>query len=170
MELLKVLSERFKKYPHRHLDVDLESYLEAIKPYEKRIAAMEETGGEADLYVIDEGWFIIDSSKETPSQRVNTCYDEVARLKRKKFPPEVSAIRMAEKMGIKMLDETLYQQLQSFEPHDQKTSSWVQTPDEVRELGGALFGDYRYGRVFFYHNGADSYYSNRGFRGFIKIK
>jgi hypothetical protein len=77
---------------------------------------------------------------------------------------------MAEEMGIKLLDEVLYQDLQSFEPHDLKTSSWILTPGGMREKGGALFGDYRYGRVFYYHNGADSYYSNRGFRGYIQIK
>jgi len=170
MDLTKHLAERFLKNTHRHKGTLLEDYLAAITPFEKQIHAMEETGGEPDLYVIKESWFIIDSSKETPSLRVNTCYDEAARLKRKKFPPETSALKMAEEMGIKLLDEVLYQDLQSFEPHDLKTSSWILTPGGMREKGGALFGDYRYGRVFYYHNGADSYYSNRGFRGYIQIK
>jgi len=170
MDHNKRLAERFLKNTHRHPGIVLEDYLAAITPFEKQVLAMEETGGEPDLYVIKESWFIIDSSKETPSQRVNTCYDEAARLSRKKFPPEASALKMAEEMGIKLLDEVLYQNLQSFEPHDLKTSSWVLTPGGMREKGGALFGDYRYGRVFYYHNGADSYYSNRGFRGYIQIK
>lgn len=170
MDLKKILTDRFNQYEYRHQGIPLEDYLEAIFPYEQKIHLMEETGGEPDLYLIDDAWFIIDSAKETPIKRVNTCYDEEARLSRKKFPPEFSALGMAEKMGINLLDETLYQHLQTFEPHDQKTSSWVLTPEEVRNLGGALFGDYRYGRVFFYHNGADSYYSNRGFRAYIKIK
>lgn len=170
MDHIKILTERFLKNTHRHPGIELEDYLAAINLFEKRILAMEETGGEPDLYVIKASWFIIDSSKESPSKRVNTCYDEVARLNRKKFPPDASAIGMAEKMGIKLLDEVLYQDLQAFEPHDLKTSSWILTPEDMREKGGALFGDYRYGRVFYYHNGADSYYSNRGFRGYIQIK
>lgn len=170
MSLDRLLEARFNQNPHRHQGIDCDTYLKLVTLHQAKVEWMEKTGGEPDLYVLDTGWYIIDSSKESPSKRKNLCYDKAARLSRKKFPPESSVIETAEAMGINVCDEALYQALQSFEPHDLKTSSWVLTPEEVRELGGALFGDYRYGRVFFYHNGADSYYSSRGFRGYIKIK
>jgi hypothetical protein len=169
-KLEEVLKNRFKTHIHRHPNVSFEEYWTTLSPQLSTLIKMEETGGEPDLYVIDGNWVIIDGTTETPSKRKNLCYDQKARLERKKFPPESSALEMAASMGIQMLDEALYHLLQTYEPHDIKTSSWIQTPEPVRTLGGALFGDTRYGRTFIYHNGADSYYSSRGFRGYIKIK
>jgi hypothetical protein len=170
MELLTILKTRFKQNPHRHPGVTWENYHQHLIPYWVQIEKMEVTGGEPDLYVIEEAWMIIDSSKETPKGRINSCYDKEARLKRKKFPPNSSALEMADSMGIRLCDEKVYGELSTFEVHDEKTSSWILTPEPIRALGGALFADARYGRTFTYHNGADSYYSTRGFRGMIKIK
>jgi hypothetical protein len=170
MELLTLLKNRFNENPHRHPGLTWEACQTQITPYLEAINNMEETGGEPDLYVIKDTWVIIDSSKETPKGRLNACYDKEARLNRKKFPSETSALEMADAMGISLCDEKVYGQLQTFEVHDEKTSSWILTPEPIRALGGALFADARYGRTFTYHNGADSYYSTRGFRGMIQIK
>jgi hypothetical protein len=170
-QLFDHLMERFQKNKVRHINVLWEEYKKKIDHHSilNSIYAMEETGGEPDLVVIDNTWYIIDCSKETPKGRVSICYDEEARLKRKNVPPKDSAIGIASKIGITLLDEKLYRLLQEIEPFDTKTSSWIMTPSEIRVLGGALFADRRYNQVFVYHNGADSYYSVRGFRGYIKL-
>lgn len=133
---------------------------------------MEETGGEPCVTGWDQSSGAItftDCSRETPAGRRNLCYDQEAREGRKKNKPEGSAAEMAESMGIQLLTEEQYQALQKLGSFDTKTSSWLQTPEPVRRLGGAIFGDRRYDRVFVYHNGADSYYGVRGFRGWIRI-
>ena len=133
---------------------------------------MEETGGEPCVTGWDQNNGAItfaDCSRETPAGRRNLCYDEEAREGRKKNKPEGSAVEMAESMGIQLLTEEQYQDLQMLGSFDTKTSSWLQTPESVRRLGGAVFGDRRYDRVFVYHNGADSYYGVRGFRGGLKV-
>ena len=133
---------------------------------------MEITGGEPDLVQFDKKrgeYLFFDCAKETPKERRSLCYDEQALEDRKEHKPKDSAQGMAAAMGIQILDEEQYRYLQSLEPVDLKTSSWIQTPDSIRKLGGALFCDRRYDHVFTYHNGAISYYAVRGFRGFIKI-
>lgn len=114
-------------------------------------------------------YIFCDCSKESPKGRRSVCYDREALEKRKKHKPENSAVDMARDMGIELLTEEQYRKLQELEPFDTKTSSWIQTPADIRAKGGALFCDYRYGHVFVYHNGADSYYSSRGFRGLLRV-
>ena len=133
---------------------------------------MERTGGEPDVVGYDEAsdeYIFVDCSKETPKERRKVCYDRAALEARKKHKPENSAIDMAKELGIELLTEEEYRYLQTLGEFDLKTSSWIQTPAEIRELGGALFCDRRYNHVFVYHNGADSYYSVRGFRGSLKV-
>lgn len=171
-ELLNILKNRFQKNIHRHPNMlwnDVLMMLSNKERFIETIIKMEETGGEPDVLVINSKPFYIDMSKETPEKRRNVCYDEVARLSRKKFPPETSAEAFAKSIGIKLLDESMYKAIQAIEPLDLKTSSWIQTPQEIRYLGGALFGDCRYHHTFIYHNGADSYYGVRGFRGYIEL-
>jgi Protein of unknown function (DUF4256) len=133
---------------------------------------MEKTGGEPDVISFDKkaGEYIFcDCAAETPKGRRSVCYDHEALESRKEHKPANSAVQMAEDMVIELLNEEQYRQLQQFGTFDTKTSSWLETPVEVRKLGGALFGDYRFGRVFVYHNGAESYYGVRGFRGLLRI-
>jgi hypothetical protein len=136
------------------------------------LCEMDRTGGEPDVV----GWdrssgqlLFMDCSPETPKGRRSLCYDETGLRSRKEHPPQGSAVEMAQAMGVDLLSEAQYHHLQTLGPVDQKTSSWLQTPVEVRELGGALFGDFRYGRTFIYHNGADSYFGVRGFRGMLAV-
>ena len=131
---------------------------------------MEQSGGEPAIARIDGRWAAVDCSDESPIGRRACCYDEAARLARKKNAPLTSAESLAEQIGITLLTEAQYRQLQAVKPIDRKTSSWLQTPAPIREKGGALFGDNRYETVFCYHNGADSYYSARGFRGLYWIE
>lgn len=133
---------------------------------------MERTGGEPDVVGMDEKTgevIFFDCSPESPAGRRSTCYDQQALDARKANKPETSAMQMAEEMGITLLDEEEYHLLQSLGEFDLKTSSWLKTPANVRKLGGAIFGDRRYDRVFIYHNGADSYYGARGFRASVKV-
>lgn len=172
-ELINILKKRFEKHAYRHPGVTWDDVLHVISQNDQLLKAlehMENTGGEPDVMTYQNHIIYVDFSKETPKGRTSTCYDEEARLSRKKFPPETSAMFMAEKMGITLCDEQMYQAIQHIEPLDLKTSSWILTPQKERELGGALFGDRRYDRTFIYHNGADSYYGVRGFRGYIIIK
>lgn len=136
------------------------------------LAQMEESGGEPDVVGTDEATgeiMFFDCAPESPKGRRSLCYDRAAHDKRKEHKPIGSAMEWAERMGVKMLSETEYLRLQKLGSFDTKTSSWVLTPPEMRKLGGALFGDTRYGRVFFYHNGAESYYSSRGFRACLRV-
>lgn len=168
--LFKVLKQRFEKHMHRHQNIKWDDVLTHLS--EEHIFAiyhMELTGGQPDVVCFDDQLFFIDMAKETPKDRRSICYDEKARLERKKFPPKTSALEMAKEMKIEVLDEDMYQKVQHIEDIDLKTSSWLKTPEDIRYLGGALYGDKRYKRTFIYHNGAESYYGVRGFRGYIKI-
>jgi len=133
---------------------------------------MEETGGEPDVVAYNkktDEYTFFDCSEESPKGRRSICYDHKALESRKEHKPKNSAINMASEIGIDILSETQYRELQKLGHFDTKTSSWIETPDDIRKLGGAIFGDWRYGTVFIYHNGAESYYSARGFRGYLKV-
>lgn len=170
--LLQTLKTRFDKFSNRHKAVKWE---ELQKRLEKKpdtlwtIEQMEASGGEPDLVIFDGAWFYADCSAESPKDRRSLCYDRASLDARKENKPSGSALEMAEEIGIGLLSEAQYRALQEFGPFDTKTSSWIETPPSVREKDGALFGDFRYGQTFIYHNGASSYYAARGFRGAIKI-
>lgn len=170
--MIETLKERFEKNMNRHPDIawdQVETRLRENPEVMEKLRKMEETGGQPDVIGTDEnGKFIFcDCSPETPAGRRSLCYDDEALRKRTKNPPASSAMHQANEMGIELLDEELYKRLQQLGQFDLKTSSWIATPEEFRKLGGALFAERRYGRVFFFHNGADSYYSVRGWRGFV---
>ncbi|HSI68570.1 MAG TPA: DUF4256 domain-containing protein [Planococcus sp. (in: firmicutes)] len=173
--LLGTLQARFEKNMERFGNVDwndVQAKLEAQPAKLWSLHEMERTGGEPDLVEFDKEkneFVFYDCAAETPKGRRSLCYDREALESRKKFKPENSALDLAAAMGIEMLSEEQYRQLQTRGIFDKKTSSWVQTPAEIRELGGALFCDFRYGQVFVYHNGADSYYASRGFRGLLRV-
>jgi hypothetical protein len=174
-ELLQALAARFKKNPQRHAGIewkDVQGKLEGNPDALKSLHAMETTGGEPDVIGEDKdsGQLIFcDCSPQSPIGRRSLCYDADARAARKEHKPESSAAEMAAVMGIELLTEEMYRKLQELGEFDTKTSSWIKTPPEVRALGGALFCDRRYGRVFVYHNGAESYYAARGFRGLLRV-
>lgn len=174
-ELLEVLKARFEKNMNRHEGLEwaeVQAKLEANPEKLWSLNEMEVTGGEPDVVGQDEekGEYIFcDCSAESPKGRRSVCYDREALESRKKNKPENNAMDMAAAMGIELLTEEQYRALQKLENFDKKTSSWVQTPSVIRELGGAIFCDYRYGHVFVYHNGADSYYAARGFRGSLRV-
>ena len=173
-ELLATLKARFEKHVHRHRDIawpDVLSRLERSRDALKTLHAMEATGGEPDVIATREPGRITfcDCASESPSGRRSLCYDRAALQSRKENKPRGSALEMAASLGIELLTEEQYRDLQGLEEFDRKTSSWVLTPPDVRALGGALFCDRRYGRVFVYHNGAESYYAARGFRGRLVI-
>lgn len=172
MDILKILENRFKSNMHRHVNIAWEEVLSALLRNQdklKTIEKMEETGGEPDVVALDQtnNIYIIDCSKETPKGRVGLCYDEEALHTRKQNKPKSSVEKQAKEMGVSLLTFTDYQNLQKVDSFDLKTSTWLETPTYIRKLGGALFGDRRYDTVFLYHNGAESYYSSRGFRGKI---
>ena len=168
--IIEILNKRFHAHMHRHPHVSFQMFLDRLsKENLETIIEMEKTMGEPDLVIIGETWYVVDMVTETPQARANVCYDEQARLSRKKFPPKTSALEEMRHIGTICVDEALYYQLQSIEDFDLKTSSWLLTDPELRHLGGALFGDKRYQRTFIYHNGADSYYGVRGYRGYIRI-
>jgi len=174
-ELLRTLKARFEKNMDRHKDLEwteVQAKLEANIEKLWSLNEMEGTGGEPDVVGHDEktGEYIFyDCSVESPKGRRSVCYDREALESRKKHKPENTAIDMATAMGIELLTEEQYRELQKLDNFDMKTSSWVQTPANIRKLGGAIFCDYRYDTVFVYHNGADSYYAARGFRGSLKV-
>lgn len=173
--LIATLEARFTQYSARHNKIhwkDVQAKLEANPSKLKALAQMEETGGEPDVIGVDKqsGEFLfVDCAAESPKGRRSLCYDKEARTSRKDHPPKNSAIEMAAAMGIELLTEAQYRQLQTLGEFDLKTSSWVLTPKDIRKLGGALFCDRRYNSVFLYHNGAQSYYAARGFRGMLKV-
>ena len=175
MELLEILKERFEKNMRRHEGLEWEKVLERLEAAPTKLKSlyeMEQTGGEPDVVALDPdtGEFVFyDCSAETPVGRRSLCYDRAALDARKANKPADSVLDVAERMGIALLTEEEYRFLQTLGAYDAKTSSWIVTTPEVRKLGGALFGDFRYGRVFVYHNGADSYYSARGFRGSLRV-
>ncbi|MCC6843473.1 MAG: DUF4256 domain-containing protein [Saprospiraceae bacterium] len=174
-DLFATLKSRFEKNSSRHKGLiwsEVQTRLEAAGQKLWSLNEMERTGGEPDVVGQDKktGEFIFyDCSTESPKGRRSLCYDTEALLARKEFPPENSALGMAEEMGIEILTEEQYRNLQKLGHFDAKTSSWLLTPADIRKHGGAIFGDYRYGNVFVYHNGVQSYYAARGFRGVIKI-
>lgn len=174
-ELLRTLKDRFEKNMKRHKDiawVDVQARLEANPAALKSLLAMEATGGEPDVIGRDgktRTLTFCDCSRESPSGRRSVCYDREALDARKEHKPQDSAVEMAAEMGIELLTEARYRELQKLGEFDAKTSSWVSTPSEIRALGGALFCDRRYGQVFVYHNGAQSYYAARGFRGLLSV-
>jgi hypothetical protein len=174
-ELISVLKTRFEKNMTRHKGIvwaNVQSRLEANPAKLWSLHKMEETGGEPDVVGFDKkaGEYIFyDCSPETPKGRRSICYDHEALEARKEHKPENSAMQMAADIGIDLLTETEYRELQKLGKFDTKSSSWIKTPDAIRKLGGAIFADYRYGQVFVYHNGADSYYAVRGFRGSLKV-
>lgn len=174
-ELLKILKERFEKNMKRHNGLEwtkLMARLEANTEKLWSLNEMERTGGEPDVVGQDKktGEYIFyDCSAESPKERRSLCYDREALDSRKENKPKNNAMDMAAAMGIEVLTEEQYRELQMLGNFDLKTSSWVKTPEEIRKLGGAVYCDRRYNKVFLYHNGADSYYAVRGFRGSIRV-
>ena len=174
-ELLRALKARFEKNMKRHRGLEwVEAQARLVANTEKlwSLNEMERTGGEPDVVGHDKktGEYIFcDCSAESPKGRRSVCYDREALESRKEHKPDDNAIDMAAAMGIELLTEEQYRELQKLENFDTKTSSWVQTPSDIRKLGGALFCDRRYGNVFLYHNGAESYYAARGFRGSLRV-
>lgn len=174
-QLLTVLKKRFEKNIHRHKGVDwsdVQKKLEKAPDKMWSLNEMERTGGEPDVVVLDKknpGIAFVDCAAESPKDRRSICYDPDALASRKENKPKDSALNMAFEMGIEILTEEQYRQLQKLGEFDLKTSSWIKTPANIRELGGALFCDRRYDTVFTYHNGAESYYAARGFRGHLGL-
>lgn len=174
-KLLSILKNRFEKYRNRHEHMAWDQVQARLEAHETKLGSlhrMEETGGEPDVVGQDQatGEFIFcDCAAESPQGRRSLCYDREAWLARKANKPENTALDVAAAMGVELLTEDQYRALQELGDFDTKTSSWIKTPPEIRKLGGALFCDRRYGQVFLYHNGADSYYAARGFRAVLRI-
>jgi hypothetical protein len=174
-ELLKTLKVRFEENINRHKGLEWTKVGARLEAYPEKLWSlneMERTGGEPDVVGRDKqtGEYIFyDCSAESPIGRRSLCYDREAIESRKKHKPENNVMDMAAAMGIELLSEDQYRELQNLGEFDTKTSSWIQTPAEIRELGGALFCDFRYGHIFVYHNGAESYYAARGFRGSLRV-
>lgn len=175
-QLMDVLAQRFAKYKNRHKNIEwsaVEKRLlsaDAAKLFS--LSEMERTGGEPDVIGFDKNggtYLFCDCAAESPAGRRSLCYDEKALADRKENKPGGSALELAAAMGVEILDEAGYRMLQTFGPFDQKTSSWIITPADIRKAGGALFADFRYGHVFIYHNGASSYYAARGFRAMLRV-
>lgn len=174
-ELLRILQARFEKNMQRHKGIaweKVQAKLEASKKKLWSLQEMEDTGGEPDVIGYDkktDEFIFCDCAAESPAGRRSVCYDPQALQSRKEHKPKHSALGMAAEMGIEILDEAQYRELQKLGKFDAKTSSWLLTPADIRKLGGAIFGDWRYGHVFIYHNGAESYYGARGFRGLLRV-
>jgi len=178
IDLLSALRERFEKNPRRHPGMKWDEIIARIEASTSKpavlhaLSAMEATGGEPDVVGRDAATgqiLFCDCAAESPSGRRSLCYDQKALDAHKENKPRDSALGMAASMGIELLDEREYRALQELGEFDMKTSTWIATPDPIRALGGALFCDCRYGQVFVYHNGADSYYGARGFRGMLRV-
>lgn len=173
--IISALEQRFRHHPHRHPGVawaDVHARLQAHPARLKSLQAMEATGGEPDVIgamQADGAYLFYDCAAQSPQGRRSLCYDAAALHSRQQNKPENNAVDLAASMGVSLLTEAQYRELQQFGDFDTKTSSWVATPPEIRQLGGALFCDRRYGHVFVYHNGADSYYAARGFRGLLSV-
>lgn len=169
------LKVRFEQNPNRHKNLEWSKIEDKLRAHPNKIVTllkMEQTAGEPDVvgynHETDE-YIFFDCSPESPKDRRSVCYDHLALEARKTNKPKNSAINMADEMGIKILTEAQYMQLQQLGQFDTKTSTWLQTPDEIRQLGGAIFGDRRYNKTFIFHNGAESYFADRGFRGSLKL-
>ena len=173
--LIELLKNRFEKNLHRHTEMnwsDVQNKLIKLPDKLWSLQEMENTGGEPDVIAYDQQkdeYLFVDCSPETPKGRRSLCYDREALEARKDHPPKNSAIDVAKEMGAELLTEEQYYELQKLGEFDLKTSSWLKTPDEIRRLDGAIFADRRYGRVFIYHNGAQSYYAARGFRCCLRV-
>jgi len=173
--LLRALKARFEKNMIRHEGIEWAKIQEKLETSSEKLWSlheMESTGGEPDVVGYDQKadeYIFYDCSAESPKGRRSVCYDHEALESRKAHKPENSAMNMAAEMGIELLTEEQYRELQKLGHFDTKTSSWIKTPSEIRKLGGAIFADYRYGNVFVYHNGAESYYGARGFRGSLSV-
>ena len=173
--IFEILKSRFENSQDRfeHLNwTDIRNKIEQNLEKLWSLNEMEKTGGEPNLLEFNKDnkeYIFCDFSKQSPTKRRSLCYDREALEARKKFKPADSAKDVATKMGIELMNEVQYNKLQEINEFDTKTSSWLKTPEKIRKLGGAIFGDFRYGQVFIYHNGADSYYAARGFRGILKI-
>lgn len=173
--LLTMLKYRFEKHLYRHPEIDWSAVEKRLEKKTEKLWSlylMELTGGEPDVVAYDEQtdeYIFYDCVKESPKGRRSICYDIEALESRKKYKPDHSAIGMAQEMGIEILTEEQYRMLQRLGDFDTTTSSWIKTPTEIRKMGGAIFADFRYGNVFVYHNGAESYYSSRGFRGLLRV-
>lgn len=174
-ELIKILKTRFEKNSIRHPKIE---WFEVQKKLDSKpeklwsLNQMEETGGEPDVVSYDKKtneYIFYDCSAESPKSRRSLCYDNEALEARKEHKPKNSVIGMAEEIGIELLTEDQYRELQKLGKFDTKTSCWLKTPENIRKLGGAIFGDYRFNTVFIYHNGVQSYYAGRGFRGWLKV-
>jgi len=174
-EIINILKSRFDSNMHRHPDINwekLQAKLEAMPAKLRSLYAMESTGGEPDVLKYDDAtneYVFYDCSAETPKGRRSLCYDREALDARKEFKPENSALGFLAEMGVELLDEEQYRELQQSGKFDTKTSSWLKTPSDIRRLGGAIFAEFRYGHVFVFHNGAQSYYAVRGFRGLLRV-
>lgn len=174
-ELLSTLKVRFEKNSGRHKNIDwsdVQKKLEKKTDKLRSLSEMERTGGEPDVVSYDkktDEFIFFDCSAESPKDRRSLCYDREALDSRKEHKPKNSAADMAEEMGIELLTEEQYRELQTLGKFDLKTSSWIRTPEKIRKLGGAVFCDRRYDTVFLYHNGAESYYAARGFRGSLRV-
>lgn len=174
-ELIHTLKTRFEENMNRHENLDWDEVREKLTAHPHKLWSlneMEKTGGEPDVIGYDtetDEFIFYDCSAESPKGRRSICYDREALESRKKHKPDNSALDMAAAMGIELLTEEQYRKLQQLGNFDTKTSSWLKTPSDIRELGGAIFGDFRYDHVFIYHNGAESYYASRGFRGSLRV-
>jgi hypothetical protein len=174
-QLLQSLQERFEKNSKRHKTLKWEEVKVRLQNNTEKLWSlyqMELTGGEPDVVAFNSKtneYLFFDCSAESPSGRRSVCYDKEGLESRKEHAPKNNAVDMASEMGIEILTEEQYRQLQTIGTFDTKTSSWLKTPDSIRKLGGSIFGDFRFGTVFIYHNGAQSYYGSRGFRGCIKV-
>lgn len=174
-EFLIVLQKRFDQHMERHKDVSWDCIQKRLVSNHSKLQSlylMEQTQGEPDVIAYDQikdEYIFCDCATESPKGRRSACYDHDALATRKQHKPADSAMHMATMMNIELLNEQQYRNLQTIGNYDLKTSSWILTPPEIRKLGGALFCDYRYGTVFVYHNGADSYYGARGFRGILRV-
>ncbi|RJF40933.1 DUF4256 domain-containing protein [Actinomyces sp. 2119] len=173
--MIETLRARFEAHPHRHAGLSWDDVAARLAEHPETLRAlrgMEETGGEPDVVGYDaegDAFLLYDCTAETPAGRRSLCLDEEALRSRRRNPPQGSAVGQAASMGVELMGETEYRHLQSLGEFDLKTSSWLATPADVRALGGALFGDRRFGRVFVYHNGAESYYGARGWRGVLRV-
>ncbi|MBW8361873.1 MAG: DUF4256 domain-containing protein [Kaistella sp.] len=173
--ILPTLQTRFEENMQRHKDLkwpEIEKKLEANPKKIESLQKMEESGGEPDVVGFDKKsgeYLFYDCAAESPKERRSFCYDKAALDKRKENKPKNNAMDAASAMGTELLTEEEYRYLQTLGNFDTKTSSWLKTPENIRKLGGAIFGDFRFGTVFIYHNGADSYYASRGFRGVLRV-
>ncbi|MDP2685692.1 MAG: DUF4256 domain-containing protein [Aequorivita sp.] len=174
-ELLNTLKTRFEKNSSRHSNIEWSQVHKKLEENPQKswsLQQMEETGGEPDVVGFDSKtneYIFFDCSEESPKGRRSFCYDNEALKARKEHKPKNSALGMADEMGVELLTETQYRELQKLGKFDTKTSSWLKTPADIRKLGGAIFGDFRYNTVFIYHNGVESYYAARGFRGALRV-